>query len=262
VKSLRGAFAVMVVIVSGLHGCVGPVIAAQGPVVRADIDKAKQSGAVTCTPRELAMAEAHVDFAENELAQGDFQRAEVHMKIARDNAVAALAGARECAPKTVVVKARLDQDGDGLFDDIDACPEQPEDHDLFEDEDGCPEPDNDKDETLDALDACPNTPGPKDNNGCRYGDRDGDGVHDKADACPDAAEDNDGERDADGRPDVDVDGDRGSTRTCSPSCGTRGITSSSRRARPIACGASASSPPTPTRMCPRAGAARICLASR
>ncbi len=207
---------VFIVVGSVFGGCVGPVIAAQGPVVRADIDKAKQSGAIACTPRELAMAEAHVDFAENELAQGDFLRAEAHMKVARDNASAALAGARECAPKTVVVKARLDQDGDGLFDDIDACPEEPEDQDLFEDEDGCPEPDNDKDETLDALDACPNTPGPKDNNGCRYGDRDGDGVHDKADACPDAAEDNDGERDADGRPDVDVDGD--GVEDCVPGC--------------------------------------------
>ena len=32
-----------------------------------------------------------------------------------------------------------DRDGDGIFDDVDACPDAPEDVDNFEDSDGCPE---------------------------------------------------------------------------------------------------------------------------
>ena len=32
-----------------------------------------------------------------------------------------------------------DRDGDGIFDDVDDCPETPEDLDLYEDSDGCPE---------------------------------------------------------------------------------------------------------------------------
>ena len=37
-----------------------------------------------------------------------------------------------------------DRDGDGIKDDVDKCPDDPEDFDDFEDEDGCPDPDNDK----------------------------------------------------------------------------------------------------------------------
>jgi OOP family OmpA-OmpF porin len=52
-----------------------------------------------------------------------------------------------------------DRDGDGLKDDVDDCPNDPEDYDDFEDEDGCPEPDNDKDGILDEDDKCPLNPG-------------------------------------------------------------------------------------------------------
>src|SRR5690606_39824875 len=38
-----------------------------------------------------------------------------------------------------------DRDGDGLKDDVDQCPDDPEDKDGFEDEDGCPDPDNEHD---------------------------------------------------------------------------------------------------------------------
>jgi len=204
-SAVRVAIAVIVIAVVG--SCVGPKIAAQTTVVRSDIDKAKKSGAYTCAPRELAMAEAHVDFAENELAQGDALRAQTHIDLAVENANKALADSKHCAPKRVVIKAKSDRDGDGMLDEVDGCPDQPEDKDLFEDEDGCPDPDNDKDGVLDPVDKCPNTPGPAENDGCPYGDRDGDGINDKVDECPDAPEDVDGDRDADGRPDLDVDGD-------------------------------------------------------
>ena len=63
-----------------------------------------------------------------------------------------------------------DRDGDGIPDELDKCPDQPEDKDGFEDEDGCPDPDNDKDGIPDTADACPNEPetvnGFQDEDGC------------------------------------------------------------------------------------------------
>ncbi len=72
-----------------------------------------------------------------------------------------------------------DRDGDGIPDDIDQCPDVPEDKDGFEDEDGCPDYDNDKDGIYDAQDECPNDP------------EDRDGFQD-ADGCPDPDNDKDG----------------------------------------------------------------------
>ncbi len=63
-----------------------------------------------------------------------------------------------------------DRDKDGIPDDDDECPDEPEDKDGFEDEDGCPDPDNDKDGIPDAADKCPNEPetinGIEDDDGC------------------------------------------------------------------------------------------------
>ncbi|MBU1240009.1 OmpA family protein [Myxococcota bacterium] len=115
-----------------------------------------------------------------------------------------------------------DRDGDGIPDDIDACPDAKEDKDGFEDEDGCPDPDNDQDGIPDKLDKCPLEPededGFEDSDGCPDPDNDGDGILDSADACPgkdadkknnfkDTKEDKDGFQDDDGCPDPDNDGD-------------------------------------------------------
>jgi len=107
-----------------------------------------------------------------------------------------------------------DRDGDGLKDDVDQCPDDPEDFDDFEDEDGCPEPDNDKDGILDVDDKCPNDPetknGFEDQDGCPDDttfDRDGDGIPDDLDKCPDDPEDKDNFEDEDGCPDDDNDQD-------------------------------------------------------
>ena len=62
--------------------------------------------------------------------------------------------------------APADTDSDGIADEEDDCPTEPEDFDGFEDEDGCPEFDNDSDGVLDVDDACPNQPGPPENDGC------------------------------------------------------------------------------------------------
>jgi outer membrane protein OmpA-like peptidoglycan-associated protein len=108
---------------------------------------------------------------------------------------------------------RRDRDGDGLYDDIDKCPDEAEDRDEYEDEDGCPDPDNDMDGIPDLLDQCPNLPedinGFEDDDGCpdKRRDRDRDGILDTEDRCPDRAEDKDGFQDSDGCPDPDNDND-------------------------------------------------------
>ena len=105
-----------------------------------------------------------------------------------------------------------DRDGDGLKDDVDKCPDDPEDFDRFEDEDGCPEPDNDRDGILDEDDKCPNIPedkdGFQDEDGCPELDNDQDKILDVDDLCPNDPEDYDQFEDEDGCPDNDNDKDR------------------------------------------------------
>ena len=107
-----------------------------------------------------------------------------------------------------------DRDGDGKKDDVDKCPDDPEDYDQFEDADGCPEPDNDQDGIKDRDDKCPNEPedkdGIEDEDGCpekNKMDRDNDGIMDSDDECPDDPEDKDNFEDKDGCPDKDNDKD-------------------------------------------------------
>jgi outer membrane protein OmpA-like peptidoglycan-associated protein len=115
-----------------------------------------------------------------------------------------------------------DRDGDGIKDDEDDCPDEPEDYDGFQDTKsdspkgkyGCPDPDNDEDGIPDKLDRCPNDPedkdGDHDDDGCPEGsdgDRDGDGILDSRDKCPNDPEDRDGFEDKDGCPDPDNDKD-------------------------------------------------------
>jgi outer membrane protein OmpA-like peptidoglycan-associated protein len=104
-----------------------------------------------------------------------------------------------------------DRDGDGVPDDRDACPDQPEDPDGWNDLDGCPDEDNDRDGIPDAEDACPGVAedqdGFQDEDGCPEADNDRDGIPDGRDRCPDVPEDVDGDADQDGCPDLDTDGD-------------------------------------------------------
>ncbi|MCP4601020.1 MAG: OmpA family protein [Proteobacteria bacterium] len=104
-----------------------------------------------------------------------------------------------------------DIDGDGIDNESDGCPEQPEDKDDFEDEDGCPDNDNDKDGIVDGYDSCPNEAEDKDNfrddDGCPDLDHDEDGIKQDADKCPEQAEDFDEFEDEDGCPEPDNDKD-------------------------------------------------------
>lgn len=113
-----------------------------------------------------------------------------------------------------------DIDHDGVRDDIDGCPDIPEDKDGFEDNDGCPEIDNDDDGIIDREDRCRNVKGVASSdpqrNGCPEGgpaavplkkDTDQDGIDDSVDKCPTQAEDRDSFQDDDGCPDPDNDAD-------------------------------------------------------
>ena len=104
----------------------------------------------------------------------------------------------------------LDTDGDGLTDDVDACPSDAEDQDGFLDTDGCPDLDDDHDGIADAVDRCPRVAedrdGFEDGDGCPDLDNDQDGIADAVDRCPLVAEDKDGIEDGDGCPE-DADGD-------------------------------------------------------
>jgi outer membrane protein OmpA-like peptidoglycan-associated protein len=120
-------------------------------------------------------------------------------------------GGQSPAPAPVPVPLVKDTDRDDIPDNLDKCPNEPEDRDGFQDTDGCPDPDNDNDGIADALDKCPDKAETKngidDDDGCPEEDTDGDGIVGSADKCPDAAEDKDGFQDDDGCPDPDNDGD-------------------------------------------------------
>ena len=104
-----------------------------------------------------------------------------------------------------------DRDGDGYLDDVDGCPDNPEDFDEFEDEDGCPDPDNDADGILDIDDLCPMDPEDvdlfEDEDGCPDPDNDNDSILDINDVCPMDPEDFDLFEDEDGCPEPDNDQD-------------------------------------------------------
>jgi outer membrane protein OmpA-like peptidoglycan-associated protein len=177
-------------------------------------DNAEKNGAMRCAPRELALARSHLEFAKNELEQGQYAHAVNHVDVADPNARAALANSPpdRCAPRGFITPKVGDRDGDGIPDNVDKCPDQPETYNGFEDEDGCPDdPDTDGDGIADSKDQCIMEPEDKDgyldDDGCPDLDNDGDGIPDSVDKCPNKPEDFDGFEDADGCPDPDNDGD-------------------------------------------------------
>lgn len=208
----------------------GAALRAEGETMRSQLDAARQAGAYRCAPRELAIAESHLEFLETELDQGNAVRAAAHRNVAKESLASVLIKSKGCKPESpkdrdgdgvpdendacpddpgpVELIGCPDRDGDGIPDHVDKCPDTPEDKDGVEDDDGCPEEeDRDGDGTLDKDDRCPDVPGPAENKGCPYGDRDGDKILDNADKCPDNPEDYDGWEDEDGCPDPDNDGD-------------------------------------------------------
>jgi outer membrane protein OmpA-like peptidoglycan-associated protein len=182
--------------------------------LREIVDQAERNGAYNCAPRELALAQAHLDFAQTELEQGNPVRAEEHWTVAEPNAHAAfrMSPAARCSPRGVIVSRPGDRDGDGNPDNTDECPDDPEDYDAYEDENGCPDDqDQDGDGLPDARDLCVVDPedadGYLDGDGCPELDNDVDGLADANDRCANEPEDLDGFSDTDGCPDPDNDAD-------------------------------------------------------
>jgi OmpA-OmpF porin, OOP family len=175
-----------------LSGCAGTELKGQSQAVKEVVKKAWENGAYRCAPRELALAESHQIFADNELAEGDYYRARQELDIANTNANEAIRKSPKdrCAPTVAIVRETkcVDTDGDGICDNEDACPREAEDKDGFQDADGCPDPDNDNDGIPDKTDKCPNEPEDKDGfqdaDGCPDPDNDGDKVLDVKDKCP------------------------------------------------------------------------------
>ncbi len=103
---------------------------------------------------------------------GLLQLVNVHSGVRPEDARVVLLGMhgefeRRGPPSLVVIG---DRDHDGLRDDVDRCPDQPEDSDGFQDSDGCPDLDNDADGIPDDEDRCPDQPetvnGFEDTDGC------------------------------------------------------------------------------------------------
>jgi OmpA-OmpF porin, OOP family len=196
-----------------LSSCVGQETRGKASGIETIIKNARNNGAYTCAPKELALAEAHLRRTNDELDLGNLLPAKDHLAIAEENARLAFKNSppEKCAPKGEMPKTQKDTDHDGIYDDVDKCPAIPEDKDGFEDEDGCPDPDNDNDGIADASDKCPNVAedkdGFEDEDGCPDPDNDNDGIADGVDSCPSDPEDVDGFQDQDGCPDKDNDAD-------------------------------------------------------
>jgi OmpA-OmpF porin, OOP family len=182
----RGSLLVALALAPAL-GCFSSAqIRASADIIKGDIERARRSNAMRCAPRELASAEANLDFALGELDQGNSSRAHDHILDSETASKKALLLSRDCAPRQVVVK------------------EQPQLVVKIE------ETDTDGDGVVDKDDKCPRLPGPAENKGCPVEapkDRDGDGLPDPVDSCPDQPEDKDGFQDEDGCPEADNDND-------------------------------------------------------
>jgi OOP family OmpA-OmpF porin len=188
-----------------LAGC-SALVREQASDVGRLLDDARAGGAKRCAPRALAVAESNAAFAEVELEQGDGERADAHLDIARRSAREAIAASGPCAPAPASSPPPADADHDGVLDADDRCPDRAEDPDGFQDGDGCPDPDNDGDGVPDASDKCrepEDMDGFQDDDGCPDLDDDGDDVPDLSDKCPREA----GLADFDGCPPGDRDGD-------------------------------------------------------
>ena len=192
-----------------LIGCAGQTVRKQTTENEGLITTARDNGAIRCAPIELALAETNNDFAQHALDEGNYYDARRTASIAEMNAKLAI----ERSPKDKCTDQPKigDRDRDGLMDNVDKCPDDPEDKDGFVDEDGCPDPDNDADGIKDVVDKCPMDPEDldkfEDEDGCPDLDNDKDGLSDKVDQCPNEPEDKDGFEDDDGCPDLDNDND-------------------------------------------------------
>jgi OmpA-OmpF porin, OOP family len=75
---------------AGLEGCARSArLDARATQLSAGLAEAEAHGAMRCAPRELAIAQSHLEFARLEREQGDAARALAHLDIADENVRAA-----------------------------------------------------------------------------------------------------------------------------------------------------------------------------
>ena len=102
--------------------CAGSDLATQARDVRGVVKVARDRGAYRCAPRELAVAEAQVEFAERELEQGDYFRAKDHLEVAEANAneAARVSSPDRCVDRRAgpirLARTLGDSDGDAIQD--------------------------------------------------------------------------------------------------------------------------------------------------
>jgi OOP family OmpA-OmpF porin len=218
-----------------LSGCAGQQLEGKVAGIQTRLQDAIGNGSkkIGCAPKETALAEANIKFAEEALKMGEYFRGKEHVILAgKYTEIANLKTdpVRCRAPGDVVGPAEPtegDRDGDTYDDKADTCPDDPEDFDGFEDQDGCSDKDNDGDGVEDAsrldenriwvnLDQkegedCRDNPedpdGFEDEDGCPDPDNDKDGKLDPDDGCPNDPEDIDNWEDDDGCPENDNDKD-------------------------------------------------------
>lgn len=212
-----------------LPACIGQKLLGEVEGTQTVLQRAIRDGSksINCAPKETAIAEANIKFAQDALAIGEYYRGKQYADDAEyyTNKARELTSPERCRDKPA---GRVgDRDGDGYDDEVDKCPDNPEDFDSFEDDDGCPDEDNDKDKVLDAhsfVDGhwlskdkkgdtdCRNEPEDvdqfEDEDGCPDPDNDQDGILDEPDECPNDPEDVDNWEDENGCPDADNDKDK------------------------------------------------------
>ncbi|MDP2306900.1 MAG: OmpA family protein [Pseudomonadota bacterium] len=188
----------MLLLLPLLAGCASQaLLATDFASLQAEIAAAHQT--TNCAPKDLAIADANLEFVKIEFEQGDTQRAAEHVRIGREHAkVAAACGAvpppapepvsPEIQADAITTSLEGDSDRDGVLDPDDVCLNDPEDLDGYKDADGCPDMDDDGDGIPDSVDKCPREPEDRDNvddaDGCLDPDNDRDGVPDAQDRCP------------------------------------------------------------------------------
>lgn len=232
---LSGSFVPLFAASLLLSSCAGRQLEGKVGGIQTRLQDAIGNGSkkIGCAPKETALAEANIKFAEEALRMGEYYRGKEHVILAgKYTEIAELKTdpVRCRAPGDVVGPAEPtegDRDGDKYDDKADSCPDDPEDFDGFEDEDGCPDKDNDGDGVEDAstlddnriwinLDQkdgedCRDLPedpdGFEDEDGCPELDNDKDGKNDDVDGCPNEPEDFDNWQDDDGCPENDNDAD-------------------------------------------------------
>lgn len=184
--------------------------------IRENAERTHDAALLCDAERQIALAEAHLEFLEYEMTRGNYLPARDHFEIAQVNIEEVMAIV-DHRPECFGIEIITDIDNDEIVDEEDNCVHvpNPEQSDIDGDGTGdeCDE-DMDGDGVPNASDNCVRTPNndQSDVDGDGVGDvcsqdRDGDGIINNADRCPDVPEDRDGFEDGDGCPELDNDRD-------------------------------------------------------